>query len=66
MLAATKVPTRTIPNAGVRVAALSYAEFRPVAADLDFMKQVSNNNAQRGSACNHGPPSTRSSWPQRP
>lgn len=45
--AAAKVPTRTIPNLVVRVAALFSAEFRPVAADLGFVKQVSNEKARR-------------------
>lgn len=45
--AASKVPTRTIPNLVVRVAALFSAEFRPVAADLGFVKQVSNEKARR-------------------
>ena len=45
--AAAKVPTRTIPNAVVRLAALFRAEFRPVAADLGFVKQVSNAKARR-------------------
>lgn len=45
--AAAKVPTHTIPNVVVRVAALFSAEFRPVAADLGFVKQVSNEKARR-------------------
>lgn len=46
-LAAAKVPTRTIPNFVVRIAALFSAEFRPVAADLGFAKQVSTDKARR-------------------
>ncbi len=45
--AAAKVPTRTIPDVVVRVAALFAAEYRPVAADLGFVKQVSNAKARR-------------------
>jgi hypothetical protein len=45
--AAARVPTRTIPNIVVRVAALFSAEFRPVAADLGFVKQVSHDKARR-------------------
>ena len=45
--AAAKVPTRTIPNIVVRVAAVFSAEFRPVAADLGFVKQVSMEKAHR-------------------
>lgn len=45
--AAVKVPTRTIPNVVVRLAALFSAEFRPVVADLGFVKQVSNEKARR-------------------
>jgi len=43
--AASRVPTRTIPNAVVRIAALFSAEFRPVAADLDYVKKISNGKA---------------------
>lgn len=39
---ASKVPTRTIPNLVVRVAALFNDEFKPVAADLGYVKRVSN------------------------
>jgi nucleoside-diphosphate-sugar epimerase len=45
--AARRVPTRTIPDVVVRVAALFSAEFRSVAADLGFVKQVSNERARR-------------------
>ncbi len=44
---AAKVPTRTIPNLVVRIAALFSAQFRPVAADLGFVKRVSNEKARR-------------------
>ncbi|MFJ6200180.1 SDR family oxidoreductase [Micromonospora sp. NPDC092111] len=45
--AASRVPTRTIPDIVVRVAALFSAEFRPVAADLQYVKKVSNDKARR-------------------
>lgn len=45
--AASRVPTRTIPNAVVRIAALFSAEFRPVAADLGHVKRISNDKARR-------------------
>jgi nucleoside-diphosphate-sugar epimerase len=45
--AAQRVPTRTIPNAVVRLAALFNAEFRPVAIDLNYVKKVSNDRARR-------------------
>lgn len=38
--AASKVPTRSIPDLVGRLAALFSAEYRPVAADLGFMKRV--------------------------
>lgn len=38
---AAKVPTRSIPDVVVRVTALFRAEFRPVAADLGYVKRVS-------------------------
>ena len=44
--AASRVPTRTIPNAVVRIAAVFSAEFRPVAADLDYVKKISNDKAR--------------------
>ncbi|MER6677509.1 NAD-dependent epimerase/dehydratase family protein [Streptomyces sp. NPDC000983] len=40
--AARHVPTRTIPNTVVRLAALFRPEFKPVAADLGYIKRVSN------------------------
>ena len=45
--AASRVPTRTIPNTIVRIAAVFSAEFRPVAADLDYVKKISNDKARR-------------------
>ncbi|MFE6286446.1 SDR family oxidoreductase [Streptomyces sp. NPDC057877] len=45
--AAHRVPTRTIPNTVVRLAAVFSAEFRPVAADLDHVKKVSDDRARR-------------------
>ncbi|MFI7611056.1 SDR family oxidoreductase [Nonomuraea terrae] len=45
--AARRVPTRTIPNIVVRIAALFSPEFRPVAADLDHVKKVSTEKARR-------------------
>lgn len=45
--AAKRVPTRTIPNVVVRLAALFSPEYRPVAADLGFEKLVSNEKARR-------------------
>lgn len=45
--AARRVPTRTIPNAVVRIAALFSPEFRPVAADLNHVKKISDEKARR-------------------
>ncbi|MEV4510787.1 aldehyde reductase [Dactylosporangium sp. NPDC049525] len=45
--AAARVPARTIPDLVVRVAAVFSAEFRPVAADLHFVKEVSTEKARR-------------------
>jgi hypothetical protein len=45
--AAQRVPTRTIPNVAVRLADLFNAEFRPVAANLNYVKKVSNDRARR-------------------
>ncbi|TDD52351.1 aldehyde reductase [Nonomuraea terrae] len=45
--AARRVPTRTIPNVVVRIAALFSPEFRSVAADLNYVKKVSNEKARR-------------------
>lgn len=44
--AARRVPTRTIPNLVVCLAALFSAEFRPVAADLNRIKKVSDERAR--------------------
>ncbi|MFE7075242.1 SDR family oxidoreductase [Streptomyces sp. NPDC057620] len=44
--AAKHVPTRSIPNAVVRLSALFKAEFKPVAADLGYAKRVSNEKAR--------------------
>ncbi|WP_250009073.1 aldehyde reductase [Actinoplanes sp. M2I2] len=45
--AAKKVPTRSIPNAVVRLAAIFNKEFRPIVPDLGYAKKVSNAKAQR-------------------
>jgi nucleoside-diphosphate-sugar epimerase len=45
--AARRVPTRRIPNVVVRLAALFSSEFRPVAAELGYVKKVSNDKARR-------------------
>ncbi|GJF32724.1 dihydroflavonol-4-reductase [Kitasatospora sp. NE20-6] len=45
--AAHRVPTRTVPDVLVRLAALFSAEFRPVAADLNHVKKVSDDRARR-------------------
>jgi nucleoside-diphosphate-sugar epimerase len=45
--AATRVPTRSIPNIVVRIAALFSAEFRPTVPDLDNAKKVSNEKSRR-------------------
>ncbi|MDG4772259.1 aldehyde reductase [Solwaraspora sp. WMMD792] len=45
--AAKRVPTRTIPNPVVRVAALFSKEFRPIVPDLGYAKKVSNEKARR-------------------
>ncbi|MEU6223043.1 hypothetical protein [Streptomyces sp. NPDC047042] len=45
--AAHRVPTRTIANTVVRLAAVFSAEFRPVAADLNYVKKVSDDRARR-------------------
>ncbi len=44
--AAAKVPTRSIPNIAVRLAALVNPEFTPVAPDLDYRKRTSNEKAR--------------------
>lgn len=43
---AAKVPTRTIPDVVVRLAALFRDEFKPVAADLGYVKRVSDNKTR--------------------
>jgi nucleoside-diphosphate-sugar epimerase len=43
--AAAKVPTRTIPNVVVRIAALFSPEFRPVVAELGLVKKTSHEKA---------------------
>ncbi len=43
--AAGKVPTRTIPDLVVRLIALFRPEFRTVAADLNFVKNISTEKA---------------------
>ncbi|WP_432992216.1 NAD-dependent epimerase/dehydratase family protein [Dactylosporangium sp. CA-233914] len=45
--AAKRVPSRTIPNAVVRLAALFNREFRPIVPDLGYAKKVSNDKARR-------------------
>jgi nucleoside-diphosphate-sugar epimerase len=45
--AAGKVPTRTMPDLVVRIAARFNPEFRPIAADLRFVKKVSNQKARQ-------------------
>ncbi|WP_460491139.1 NAD-dependent epimerase/dehydratase family protein [Dactylosporangium cerinum] len=45
--AAGRVPTRTIPDLVVRIAAVFSAEFRPVAADLNNVKKISSDSARR-------------------
>lgn len=45
--AASKVPTRRIPSVVVRVAARFSEEFRPVAADLGYVKRISDDKARR-------------------
>jgi nucleoside-diphosphate-sugar epimerase len=44
--AAAKVPTRRLPDLVVRVGALFSAELRTVAAELGYVKQVSNERAR--------------------
>ena len=43
--AATRVPTRTIPNLVVRIAALFNAQLRPTVSDLGYAKRLSNAKA---------------------
>jgi nucleoside-diphosphate-sugar epimerase len=45
--AAAKVPTRTIPNVVVRLGSFVNREFRPIVADLDYVKRVSHEKATR-------------------
>jgi nucleoside-diphosphate-sugar epimerase len=45
--AARNVPTRTIPNVAVRVAAAFVPEFRSIAPDLGYAKKTSNEKARR-------------------
>ncbi|MFJ5776230.1 SDR family oxidoreductase [Streptomyces sp. NPDC093094] len=45
--AAHRVPTRTIPDLVVRVAAVFSPQFRPVAADLNHIKKISDDRARR-------------------
>lgn len=44
--AASRVPTRTIPDAVVRLAALFNREFRPIVSDLGYAKKVSSDRAR--------------------
>lgn len=43
---ASKVPTRSIPNLVVKTTALFKDEFKPVAADLGYIKRVSNDKTR--------------------
>lgn len=45
--AAQRVPTRSIPNVVVRLAAVFSPELRSMAAELDYVKKVSNAKARR-------------------
>ncbi|MDJ0361865.1 hypothetical protein [Rhodococcus sp. H29-C3] len=45
--AATRVPTRSIPNFVVRATALYNLEFHTVAADLGYIKLVSDDKMRR-------------------
>lgn len=45
--AAKRVPTRSIPDVVVRLAARFKDEFKPVAADLGYVKQISNDKTRR-------------------
>ena len=44
---AKKVPTRTIPDFVVRLAALFNNEFKPIAADLNYSKKISGEKTAR-------------------
>lgn len=43
---ASKIPTRSIPNVAVRLSALFQDEFKSVAADLGYIKRVSNTKTR--------------------
>jgi nucleoside-diphosphate-sugar epimerase len=45
--AASKVPTRSIPNLVVRIGALFSPAFRPIVPDLGYAKKMSNEKARR-------------------
>lgn len=45
--AARRVPSRSIPDVVVRVAALFGKEFRAIVPDLGYVKKVSNEKARR-------------------
>jgi nucleoside-diphosphate-sugar epimerase len=45
--AAKQVPSRTIPNAVVRLAAVFSREFRPIVPDLGHVRKISNEKARR-------------------
>jgi nucleoside-diphosphate-sugar epimerase len=45
--AANRVPSRAIPNAVVRVAALFSPEFRPIVPDLGYVRKISGEKARR-------------------
>jgi nucleoside-diphosphate-sugar epimerase len=45
--AAKRVPSRSIPNAVVRIAAVFSRELRPVVPDLGYARKVSNDKARR-------------------
>jgi nucleoside-diphosphate-sugar epimerase len=45
--AAKRVPSRSIPNAVVRIASVFSPEFRPIVPDLGYVKKVSNEKARR-------------------
>jgi nucleoside-diphosphate-sugar epimerase len=45
--AAKRVPTRSLPNIVVRIAAVFSAKFRPIVPDLDYAKKASNEKARR-------------------
>ncbi|MEO3930595.1 hypothetical protein ABGB07_43120 [Micromonosporaceae bacterium B7E4] len=45
--AAKRVPSRSIPNTVVRIAAVFSPEFRPIVPDLGHVKKISNEKARR-------------------